>query len=63
VANRYSHNHEWQQLADQFNLNNRTLTDVIADPFWENKFQTFKWQECQTKCKNSIVTEEYATSW
>lgn len=63
VANRYNHNSDWQQLANNFNLNTRTLIDVLADPFWAAEFQTFKWQECQTKCKSSIVDEKYATAW
>jgi len=63
VANRYNHNSDWQQLANNFDLNNRTLTDVLADSFWNTEFQTFKWQECQTKCKNDVVNEKYATSW
>lgn len=63
VANRYNHNSDWQQIANNFDLHSRTLTDVIADPFWGNQFQTFKWQECQSKCKSSIVDEKYATTW
>lgn len=63
VANRYSHNSEWQKLAEQFNLHSRTLSDVITDAFWNSEFKTFKWQECQTKCAASIVGEKYATEW
>lgn len=63
VANRYNHNSDWQQLSNNFNLNTRTLTDVLADKFWDNEFQTFKWQECQTKCSSALVDEKYATSW
>ena len=63
VANRYNHNLEWQQLAENFDLHKKTLTDVLADTFWDSKFQAFEWQECQTKCKSSIVNRNYATSW
>ena len=63
VANRYNHNSDWQQIANNFDLHTRTLTDTIADPFWYNQFQTFKWQECQSKCKSSRVDEKYATTW
>ena len=63
VANRYNHNSEWQQLAENFNLHTKTLKDVLVDPFWDTEFQAFKWQECQTKCKSSIVDRNYATSW
>jgi MoaA/NifB/PqqE/SkfB family radical SAM enzyme len=63
VANRYNHNSDWQQLSNNFNLNTRTLIAVLADPFWDNEFQTFKWQECQTKCNSALVDKKYATSW
>jgi MoaA/NifB/PqqE/SkfB family radical SAM enzyme len=63
VANRYNHNSEWQQIASNFDLHTRTLSDTITDPFWNSEFQTFRWQECQTKCKSSNVDEKYATSW
>jgi MoaA/NifB/PqqE/SkfB family radical SAM enzyme len=63
VANRYNHNSQWQQLAENFNLNTKTLTNVLADPFWNGEFQTFKWQECQSKCSSSLVDKNYATSW
>jgi MoaA/NifB/PqqE/SkfB family radical SAM enzyme len=63
VANRYSHNSDWQQLANNFDLHKKTLTTVLADTFWSTEFQTFKWQECQTKCKSSVVDSNYATAW
>jgi len=63
VANRYSHNTEWQQLAEQFNLHQRTLSNVVTDNFWSTKFKTFEWQECQTKCAAARVDEKYATEW
>ena len=63
VANRYNHNSEWQQLAENFNLHTKTLENVLADPFWTTEFQAFRWQECQTKCSSSIVDRNYATCW
>jgi MoaA/NifB/PqqE/SkfB family radical SAM enzyme len=63
VANRYSHNSEWQTIADRFNLHDRTLTDVLTDEFWQTELQTFRWQECQTKCATGRVDEKYATEW
>jgi MoaA/NifB/PqqE/SkfB family radical SAM enzyme len=63
VANRYNHNSDWQQLANNFDLHTKTLTTVLADTFWSAEFQTFRWQECKTKCKSSVVDEKYATSW
>jgi len=63
VANRYNHNSDWQQIAENFNLNNKSLTSVLADQFWNTEFQTFRWQECQTKCKSLVVDKNYATAW
>ena len=63
VANRYSHNNEWQTIADRFNLHVRSLKDVLVDTFWETEFKTFRWQECQTKCNSKVVDEKYATQW
>ena len=63
VANRYSHNSEWKSIASKFDLNHRTLSDAITDNFWETKFKTFGWQECQTKCAANRVDEKYATEW
>jgi MoaA/NifB/PqqE/SkfB family radical SAM enzyme len=63
VANRYNHNSDWQQIANNFDLHTRTLTDAVADSFWTTEFQSFRWQECQTKCKTSNVDEKYATAW
>jgi MoaA/NifB/PqqE/SkfB family radical SAM enzyme len=63
VANRYSHNTEWQGIAERFNLRKRSLQEVLADSFWAQEFQTFRWQECQTKCNSRVVNQEYATQW
>ena len=63
LANRYSHNIEWQNIADKFNLNKITLNKALSDKFWSTDFQTFKWQECQTKCAASRVDKKYATEW
>jgi MoaA/NifB/PqqE/SkfB family radical SAM enzyme len=63
VANRYSHNQEWQQQAEKFNLHNRTLEHVLSDTFWKTELETYRWQECRTKCDSSVVDEKYATSW
>ena len=63
VANRYSHNQEWQQQAEKFNLHNHTLEHVLSDDFWVTELETYRWQECRTKCASSVVDEKYATSW
>jgi len=63
VANRYAHNSEWQQLAQKFDLNQRSLEAVLADEFWNDEFQTYRWTECQTKCAADKVTVDYAQEW
>ena len=63
VANRYSHNNEWLELAKSFNLNEKSLDSVLADAFWDNKFENFSWTECKTKCNISVVNQQYATKW
>jgi wyosine [tRNA(Phe)-imidazoG37] synthetase (radical SAM superfamily) len=63
VANRYTHNTEWQLLAEQFDLHNRVLAEVVTDDFWYTKFKAFQWQECQSKCSSARINEKYATEW
>lgn len=63
VANRYNHNSDWQQIASNFNLHDKALEQVLADSFWNSEFRAFGWQECQTKCRSSLVDENYATTW
>lgn len=63
VANRYTHNLQWQDLANKFDLHRRSLQDALADDFWSTRFQKFEWQECQTKCASARVDENYATEW
>lgn len=63
VANRYTHNQEWQNLGQKFDLNSRSLDAVLDDDFWQSEFKTYRWTECQTKCAANRVTQEYATEW
>jgi hypothetical protein len=63
VANRYTHNTEWQDIAKNFDLQTRTLSDAVQDEFWLGEFKAFNWQECRTKCTNQVVNQDYATSW
>ena len=63
VANRYSHNSQWQTNADNFNLHTKTLQQALADDFWITELKTYRWQECQTKCSATVVDKKYATSW
>jgi len=61
VANRYTHNQDWTSTSrPEFNLHNRDLTDVLSDPFWENRFENFSWNECKDKCNISMVDYDYA---
>lgn len=63
VANRYSHNNEWQDIARRFDLHKRKLEECLTDQFWIQDFKTYKWRECQTKCTANVVDEKYATEW
>jgi Mg2+ and Co2+ transporter CorA len=63
VANRYTHNTEWQDIAKNFNLHVRTLEDAVNDKFWDKNFKQFTWQECRTKCTRQVVNQDYATNW
>lgn len=63
VANRYTHNNEWQKISSKFNLNVVSIEQALQDDFWKDTFLKFDWQECKTKCKNALVNQEYATSW
>lgn len=63
VANRYGHNMEWQQLAQNFDLKKRTLLEVLQDPFWQTTFKNFHWSECKTKCNMQVVNQDYGTQW
>lgn len=62
VANRYSHNTEWHEISSNFDLNKRTLSEVLNDSFWNTEFTSFRWTECKSKCvKNTNI--EYYTEW
>lgn len=63
VANRYTHNNEWTELAKSFDLNVKPLDIVLNDTFWNEKFENFSWTECKTKCNISVVNQQYATEW
>lgn len=63
VANRYTHNNEWQTIGSKFNLNVISIEQALQDNFWKNNFLKFNWQECKTKCQSALVNQEYATSW
>lgn len=64
VANRYSHNNEWLELSkNQFDLNQRSLKEVLNDEYWSEEFEIFSRSECRTKCNKAVVNQQYATEW
>ena len=63
VANRYSHNNDWQEISKNFNLKEHSLESVLKDSFWDGKFKNFSWTECRTKCNTQVVDLSYATEW
>lgn len=65
VANRYEHNQSWHTLAGtKFNLNHRSFTDIINDPYWQTEFLKFDSLECTTKCtREKLQDREHTTEW
>lgn len=65
TANRYEHNHSWHTLAaTNFNLNQKTFSEIIQDPFWSSDFLRFNSQECKTKCTREQLKDiEHVTKW
>jgi MoaA/NifB/PqqE/SkfB family radical SAM enzyme len=64
VANRYTHNNEWLDVSkNQFDLNQRSLNDVLNDEFWSEEFEIFSRSECRAKCNKAVVNQQYATEW
>jgi MoaA/NifB/PqqE/SkfB family radical SAM enzyme len=63
TANRYEHNQSWHTRAQtQFNLNNRSFQEIIADQFWSTEFLEFNSMECQTKCTPDRLTDQHHTT-
>ena len=57
-----------QVYRNQLNLHTCTLDEILNDPIWNKLFSSFNsnskaWVECEQKCKNSIVNEDYAVGW
>jgi MoaA/NifB/PqqE/SkfB family radical SAM enzyme len=50
VANRYSHNSEWKDIANKFDLNRRTLSDAVTDVVSDAV-------ECCSKCFSERCSE------
>ena len=62
VANRYSHNNNWQQRASiQFDLNAKTFQEIIKDTYWTTDFLKFDNLECQTKCTTARLDDPHHT--
>jgi MoaA/NifB/PqqE/SkfB family radical SAM enzyme len=64
MANRYNHT-RWQQFrTDAYDLNKRTISEVLADPQWGDFFQNLhNHSECVNKCSAHNYSKDYATSW
>ena len=64
MANRYNHT-RWSEFRQpEYDLNTRTIADVLADPMWDEFFNNLsKHNECVNKCSRHNYNVEYATSW
>jgi MoaA/NifB/PqqE/SkfB family radical SAM enzyme len=64
LANRYNHT-QWQEFRrPEFDLKERTITQVLSDPRWQEFFNNaHNYSECASKCAASNMTLEYGTSW
>jgi MoaA/NifB/PqqE/SkfB family radical SAM enzyme len=64
MANRYDHT-RWEQFKQpQFNLNQRSIVEVLSDNHWHEFFATLnKNRECSDKCAEPNFNRDYATSW
>jgi MoaA/NifB/PqqE/SkfB family radical SAM enzyme len=64
TATRYSHNNSWHQLAEKFNLTQKTFREVIEDPFWTTDFLQFDSIECKSKCTRDRLSDlSHTTEW
>jgi len=64
TANRYDHNKDIIEVAQsRFNLNNRTLDEILEDDWWQTDFKKFDNLECRTKCTKENFTVEFVTEW
>ena len=64
TANRYPHNKDIIAVAEsRFNLNHRTLQEVLADEWWSTDFLKFDNLDCRTKCTQENFTKEFVTEW
>ncbi len=57
-----------QVFREKLSLKTRTLQDVLNDDVWAKLFNSFDshskaWVECEQKCSNQLVTEDYAVGY
>ena len=64
MANRYDHT-RWEQFKKpEFDLNNRSIEEVLSDNIWQDFFATLhNNRECSDKCAEPNYNREYATQW
>lgn len=65
TANRYPHNNQWHsKAATDFNLNTKTFTEILQDPFWSTDFLKFDSLECSSKCTPEKLKDiKHTTEW
>jgi MoaA/NifB/PqqE/SkfB family radical SAM enzyme len=64
VANRYSHNQQWIDIAQaRFNLHKTKFIEVKKDLFWDNEFLKFDNLECNTKCNGTMSNTNNLLEW
>jgi hypothetical protein len=62
VANRYTHNNDWQhRAATQFDLKSKTFEEILKDTYWTTDFLKFDNLECQTKCTTARLDDPHHT--
>jgi MoaA/NifB/PqqE/SkfB family radical SAM enzyme len=57
-----------QMHREKLNLHHHTLDQVLDNTVWGKLFDTFNnpnraWVECEQKCANNLVNENYAVGW
>lgn len=65
TANRYLHNRDWHDLAaGRFNLNQRSWSEILCDPFWQQEFLVNPGHECRSKCTRPLLEDHsHVTEW
>lgn len=65
TATRYEHNKNIiAQAESNFNLFNRTLTEILNDDWWNGDFKKFDNLDCRSKCTRAMLSDEnQVTEW